>query len=200
MYKAEDFLYSKLYQFYMYGYQNNPFAPLGKARRPKNLKSVNADGYMHTKEAYNHYMWLLPYDYKLASFVCPQGGGSLIDDEGAKCTIVRTIEAHAVFRQACFDYGIPLDYTDWTAEGFINKTLKDKTSWFYSFSLWVNEHATDSDFALFAWLMAAPVRRHPLLMSNRVKALPPEVLPMRSYRPYLGSPSSLVIDSNIDSM
>lgn len=49
------------------------------------------------------------------------------------------IERHAQFRKLCFDSGLRIDYTDYDPDLFIDKCLRDDTSWLHSLSRWLRE-------------------------------------------------------------
>lgn len=49
------------------------------------------------------------------------------------------IERHALFRKLCFDWGLRIDYTDYDHDLFIDKCLRDESSWLHSLSRWLEK-------------------------------------------------------------
>jgi hypothetical protein len=134
------------YLAYVLGYANNPqnqwyakqgervyLAPLiRKDRKTKLTWEIPQHKYV-TWHYQQHYAWIDCYypfnDMQVDRRI----------ENRAGVPIPTLIERHALFRKLCFDYGLRIDYTEYDHDLFIDKCLRDESSWLHSLSRWLEK-------------------------------------------------------------
>lgn len=69
--------------------------------------------------------------------------------------VAKVVESHALYRAICFKNGWDLDYTQFYPEYFVQTSLADVESWFYTYGSGSNP-SLFSDIFMFSWMLCKP--------------------------------------------